>query len=88
MNTPPVTIKSVKVVAQTPRTTEIRVVCNYVGAEYTARTEISEGRSVPNTVLEGYTVPPAEEFVIALHEALDTYDEGRLVSKEMERICG
>lgn len=86
MTTPPVKIKKVEVLKQHEFSTEIRVTCDYVGAEYIALTEIREGRDVPDTTLEGYTVPPAEEFVIALHTALDEQTE--IPAQEMERICG
>lgn len=87
MATPEITIKSAKILCQNKRSTDIRVVCQFEGADYRVLTEISEGRSLPNTSLEGYTVPPTEEFVVALHEALANYKGGESVAVEMARIC-
>lgn len=86
--TPTVEIKNVKVLGRHTHTTEVRVECRYCDCDYTVITEISEGRHVPNARLEGYTAQPAEEFVVAVHYALDEFEGGKLMSDEMTRICG
>lgn len=86
--TPKVKILSVKIEGQHQSATELRIECEYCGAKYVALTEISEGNNIPNTDLEGYTANPSEEFVMALHGALDEWEGGKLVATEMERICG
>lgn len=79
-------ILNVTVITRNPDSTDIEVECRYEGAVYHAITEIAEGRSVPNCTLKGYTALPAEEFVIALHEALGVQAAG-VVAEEMRRIC-
>lgn len=85
---PKFTIESVKVLGRHTRATEVRVVGTYEGYKYTARTEIEASEGVPNTVLEGFTAQPAEEFVVALHRALVKWEDGQLVRAEIHRICG
>lgn len=76
--------KSVRVVERGARHTRLCVTGQYEGAWYTALTNISEGQDTC-TELEGYAVPPSDEFIAALHDYL-THTHGDLYGQEMQRI--
>lgn len=75
---------SARVVSRSDRHARVRVECKYEGCKLVALTDISEGQDT-NTELEGFTVPPSEEFVEELHDYLATTN---LYGEEMRRICG
>lgn len=80
-------ILDVKVLARHDYSTDLNVKCHYDGADYEVRTELREGRDLPNTELIGYSASPDSDFIVALHEALDEQC-AQLVGAEIDRICG
>ncbi len=86
---PKVTIKSIKVLEQHEQHTVLGVQCRYCDYDYSVKTELGHNAEAhyPQTTLDGYTVPPSDEFVLALHEAivLDTAHV-ELLSNEWDRI--
>ena len=53
---------------------------------FLVETDVREGRDVPEATCGG--LPTNEAFAIMLHEALDQYQGGALISAAMDRICG
>lgn len=76
---------NVTVVERSERATRLRVECEYEGCKLVALTDISEGQDT-QTELEGFAVPPSEEFVESLHGYL-MMAHGDLYETEMARIC-
>ena len=52
---------------------------------FLVETDVREGRDVPEATCGG--LPTNEAFAIMLHEALDQYQGGALISAAMDRIC-
>ncbi len=90
MGTPEVKVKRVLILKRGTLVTTVKVHCEYEGGKYDVFTEIGSGNDLPSTTLEGFAVPPSDEFITALHLALNdnpvVWEEVRRINENVELI--